>query len=120
MPNSKKGAKGSDKKVQIVISGGGIENSIIAGSEQLMTPENVKTLIELITTTAGLTTAAIGALKLWIDDRKSRKIRIKCKDFELEFAGGISEEKIYEQLEVFKEFKEQVDEKGVKIIVTDK
>jgi hypothetical protein len=73
----------------------------------------------LVSSIIGITTVTIKGIKLWIDERASRKIKIKHKDFELEIQGGISEKELRKQLSIAKEIKEELDRDNVKIIITN-
>ena len=49
----------------------------------LITPDNITILTALVSSIIGITTVTIKGIKLWVDERASRKIKIKHKDFEL-------------------------------------
>ncbi|ETR64845.1 MAG: hypothetical protein OMM_15258, partial [Candidatus Magnetoglobus multicellularis str. Araruama] len=60
----------------------------------IITPDNITVLTALISATIGVTTATIKGIKLWLDKRASRKIKIKHKDFEFELSGDFNEKDI--------------------------
>lgn len=85
----------------------------------LITPDNITILTALVSSIIGITTVTIKGIKLWIDDRASRKIKIKHKDFELEIQGGVSEKELRKLLSVAKETKEKLNRDNVQIIITN-
>ena len=52
---------------------------------------------------AGGSKAFMDLLKSWVEKSRSRKIKIKKGDIELEIQGGISEKKLKETIELFEE-----------------
>ena len=82
----------------------------------LLTPDNVTIMVSLISATIGIATTAINAIKLWVDERKSRKIRVRYQELEIEISGSSSEDDIMEKLEIFNSFKEKIKSEEVKII----
>jgi hypothetical protein len=90
------------------------------GVSEFFAAGNIEILISIISASVGITTATIKGISLWIEERKSRRIKVKYKDAEIEIAGGMSNEKIEEVLEIFSNFyEEKLDEGRVKIIVDD-
>ena len=88
-------------------------------SGAFITPENVTMLVSLISATAGITTAAVKGIQLWVEERKSRKIRVKCKDIEIEISGAMTEADILQKLHVFDGFRQKIEEKEVSIVFLD-
>jgi hypothetical protein len=83
----------------------------------LITPDNITILTALVSSAIGVTTVAIKGIKLWLDERASRKIRIKYKDFEVELQGSISEKEMRERLSMVKEIKGELDKSDMLIIL---
>ena len=77
-------------------------------SIDFITPDNVAMLVSVVTATIGIATTTIKAVQLWVDARKSRKIKIKYETIELELQGDISNEEIKEKLEIFNDFQESI------------
>ena len=86
----------------------------------LITSDNITILTALVSSIIGITTVAIKGIKLWVDERASRKIKIRHKDLEVEIQGGIGEEELRERLSIFKEIKGELSSDNVKIIIDDK
>lgn len=86
-------------------------------AKRFFTPDNITIIVSLISATIGITTTAIKGIALWIEERKSRKIKIKYKDIELEITGGLSKSEIMEKLLIFGESKEQIEKKDVDIVI---
>ncbi|MEW6619875.1 MAG: hypothetical protein AB1422_11165 [bacterium] len=84
----------------------------------LFTPDNITILTALISATIGITTTTIKGIKLWLDERASRRIKIKHKDFEVEIQGAISEEELRKKLAIAKEIREELNKDNVQIIVS--
>lgn len=55
-------------------------------------PEDIETLITIAATTTGLASVAYKLIKLWVDDRGARGIKIKKGDVELELRGSSTKE----------------------------
>jgi hypothetical protein len=101
------------------VAGGG---NIFSGSGNvtlLFSPENVAMIVSLVSAAIGAGTVAVKAIQLWVDERKSRKIKIKCKDIELEISGAVSEKEILKKLEMFNKIEEKVKKEEVEIILID-
>ena len=86
----------------------------------LLTPDNVTIMVSLISAAIGITTTAINAIKLWVDERKSRKIRVRYQDLEIEISGSSSEDDILKKLEIFNSFKAKIKSEDMMIIIDDK
>lgn len=84
---------------------------------QLLTSENVTMLVSLVGASIGITTAVIKGIQLWIDERKSRKIKIKYKNTELEISGVQSDEEIERALVQFSNIERRLSAKDIKIEV---
>lgn len=95
--------------------------SIYIGSPgtTLITHDNITILTALVSSIIGITTVTIKGIKLWVDERASRKIKIKHKDFELEIQGGVSEDELRERLSIAKEIKDELNRDNVKIIISN-
>ena len=74
----------------------------------LITPDNITILTALVSSVIGITTATIKGIKLWLDERASRKIRIKHEGFEVEINGYVSEEDICKKLAIAKKIREEI------------
>ena len=85
----------------------------------LITPDNIEILTVLIGSAIGITTVTIQGIKLWLDERASRKIKIRHKDFEVEIQGAISEKAMRKTLEMAMEIREALNKDNVQIIVSD-
>lgn len=94
------------------------DHSIISDGISFLTPENVTMIISMITAAIGVTTTAIKGIKLWVDERKSRKIKIKCKDIELEITGAVSEDEIFRKLSIFNDLKDKIEKKDIQILLS--
>jgi len=77
-------------------------------------PDSINDLIEICATVGWLSTTVYKLLKLWIEDRKARKIIIKKGDFEIEISGGMSAKAIEKHFERFRIESEIHDKKTVK------
>lgn len=78
-------------------------------------PADIETLVTLVGTTAGIATAAYRLVKLWVDDRGARRIKIKKGDAEIEIQGGMGVKEIDR---AFGHFRKLTKGKKGKIIVT--
>ncbi len=58
-------------------------------------------------------------MQLWIDERKSRKVKIKYKDIEIEVSGVVSEKELSRQLNLFKKIEEEIEKEKVEIVLVD-
>jgi hypothetical protein len=56
-------------------------------------------------------------IKVWVDDRKSRKVKIKNGDFEIEIQGGMSKRMLKSRFDEFRRMTKELDEDNVKIIL---
>lgn len=97
----------------------GSQRSHIGSLGTLITHDNITILTALVSSIIGITTVTIKGIKLWVDERASRKIRIKYKDLELELQGGVSEDELRERLSIFKEIKDELNRDNVKIIISN-
>ena len=88
-------------------------------SSALTNPEYIKALATVITSGVAITSTVISGLKLWLDERKSRKIRLRRGDHELELQGYYSNEKISEILETFNEFVRDEDAQRPEVTIVD-
>ncbi len=95
-----------------------VEN-LLDGDVQTFISANITTIIAIISAAIGIATTTIKAIQLWIDDRKSRRIRIKYKDIEVEISGPVSKEEIFKKIEIFTAFKEKIEKEDVEIILID-
>lgn len=100
--------------------GGGWRCTGVCSCAEMFTPENITALVSLVSISLGLATTSIKALKLWIDDRKNRKIKLRHKEYEIEISGGISQKEISEKLRLFKSAINDIRDDEVEIIVIDK
>lgn len=83
------------------------------------TPENITIIISIITAGIGVAATTIKAIHVWVDERKSRKIRIKYRDVEMEISGAISEDEIYKKLQIFNQFRHKIKKDEVEIILLE-
>ncbi|HET9211792.1 MAG TPA: hypothetical protein VFR03_15395 [Thermoanaerobaculia bacterium] len=86
---------------------------------QVITPDNVAMVVSLITAAAGITTAAVKGIQLWVEERKARKIRIRYKELEIEISGVMTEEDILQRLRVFEVMQQRLTESEVEITLLD-
>ena len=84
-----------------------------------ITPENIAIIISFVTAAIGITSTVIKAIKLWVGDRKSWKIRIKYHDLEIELSGAMSEKDIENRFSLFERLREKIKEDEVKIIISE-
>lgn len=73
---------------------------------------------------AGLLAGGVGAyatqfLKLWLDERKSRKVFIKHKGLEVTFSGGVSQKTIERNIQQFIDLKDALEGSKFQIEITD-
>jgi hypothetical protein len=61
--------------------------------------------------------AVFELIKVWIDDRKARKIRIKNGDIEIEIQGGITTRDLKKKLDEFRRLTKELSEDDIKIIL---
>jgi hypothetical protein len=77
---------------------------------------------ELITVITAMLSAAGGMkmllemVKLWVEERKERRIKLKRGDIELEIQGSMSKREIQQKLELFQELTKDAKESDIKII----
>ena len=74
-------------------------------------------VVSLIGATIGTTTTAIKGIQLWVDERKSRKIKIRAKDVEIEISGSVSEQEIEKKIQMFCLLQDNISKEDVKIIL---
>jgi hypothetical protein len=80
-------------------------------------PDSIERLIEHAITWVGLAPVVYKVIALWIEDRKARKIKIKCGEHELEIQGGMSGKEIERALGKFRKLVGEIDEDDLKIIL---
>ena len=89
----------------------------------LANPDNVSIIISYIGAAIGIGTTvgnfALKAIKIWMDERKSRKIKIKYQDIEVELSGAISQDAIHKILYVFNKIKGKIRKEDVDITLSD-
>jgi hypothetical protein len=89
----------------------------------LANPDNVSIILSYIGAAIGIGTTvgnfAIKAIKLWMDERKSRKIKIKYQDIEVELSGAISQDAIHKILYVFNKIGGKIRKEDVDITLLD-
>ncbi len=66
-----------------------------------------QSLVPIITASIGVAGIAIKGLQVWLEERKSRKIKIRKGDVEIELNGKLSDEEIYQKLEIFNNFQDR-------------
>ena len=79
--------------------------------------EEVVTVVTAMLSAAGGMKMLLEMVKLWIEDRKERRIKLKRGDIELELQGRMSSEEIRQKIELFRELTEDAKESNIKIIV---
>ena len=82
-----------------------------------ITPDNVAMIVSIVGAAIGVTTVGIKGIQLWIDDRKSRKIKIKVKDTEMEISGALSEQEIEDKIRIFHKFRTGIIKEEVEITI---
>ena len=109
------------KKDKSICIGGNITGSTIVCGDiiEYLNPENVAMVVSAVTATIGVASTAIKGIQIWVDERKSRKIRIKYDSIELEIIGNTSEEEIYQKLRIFKKIKDELDKSKLDIKIID-
>jgi hypothetical protein len=75
------------------------------------------TIITAMLSAAGGMKMLLEMVKLWIEARKERRIKLKRGDIELEIQGSMSEKEIQESLELFLELSEDAKDRDVTITV---
>lgn len=106
------------KIANITASEGSVASGmIISEGISIVNSDNVTILVSLIGAAIGVTTTAINGIKLWVDERKTRRLKVKYQDIELEIYGTMSESEIKKQLEIFHTLKDDLKKDDVKIIV---
>ncbi|WP_417914512.1 hypothetical protein [Candidatus Electronema sp. JM] len=101
------------------ISSSSINSINCCGDVSILSPENVSIAVSLIGAAVGAGTVAVKAMQLWIDERKSRKVKIKYKDIEIEVSGVVSEKELSRQLNLFKKIEEEIEKEKVEIVLVD-
>src|SRR2546423_91624 len=87
------------------------------------TKTDIRGVEELITVATAMLSAAGGMkmllemVKLWVEERKERRIKLKRGDIEIEVQGSMSKREIQQKLELFRELAKGVKENDIKIIV---
>lgn len=74
-------------------------------------------VVSMVTGAVG--TYALNILKLWLEARKSREIRIKYEGLEVTVKGPITERQIEQQLKIFSKYKERFDRKKLSVEISD-
>lgn len=82
-------------------------------------PIDIYELIQVATTMSGLAVVIYKLIRLWIEDRKARKIIIRKGDQELEIHGGMTEKDIQRALSLFSETAKVQLKKEFEIIIPD-
>jgi hypothetical protein len=82
---------------------------------QFVTPETIPVITAAIATAIGLAKTSIEGIRLWVEDRKSRRIKIKVADKEIEITGAMDEATIVRALKALGE----VSKNDIKVIVTE-
>ncbi len=114
MAKEKQGAS-SGSAVQVGVADG---RPVVTGDlNAVVTPENVTMLVSLIGAAVGVTTTAIKGIQLWVEERKSRKIRVRYRDLEVEIVGRQTEADLASKLAVFESLNERLIEDEVEIEV---
>jgi hypothetical protein len=80
-------------------------------------------IVEVVTAVTAVLSAAGGMkmilemVKLWIEQRKERRIKLKRGDIELELQGSMSQKELEQKIELFRELTREANETEIKIIV---
>ena len=110
------------KRIQIS-AGNTINNSPISTGDpsfiNLITPENVAMLVSMIGAAVGVTTTAIKGIQVWAEERKSRKIKIRYENMEIEICGSPTEEEIEKKIKIFCDMHRSFKKEDVKIIIEE-
>ncbi len=80
-------------------------------------PDDIYSLIGTASTIGGLATIVYKIIKLWIDDRKARKITIKKGEIEIEIQGGMNEKEIKKIIDNFRKIAKVNNKKDLEIII---
>jgi hypothetical protein len=83
-------------------------------------PDDIYTLIGTVSSVGGLATVAYKLVKLWMDDRKARKITIKKGDIEIEIQGGMGAKEIKNILDTFRKLAKVKNKDEVEITIPKK
>lgn len=79
--------------------------------------DDIFSLLQIICTALGGAKIVIELAKLWVEDRKGRKVIVKKGDVEIEIQGGISYDELQEKIELFKHLSKESQRDEVKIII---
>ncbi len=85
----------------------------------LINPENITTIATAISSGVAITTAVISGIKLWVEDRKNRKIKFKSGDHEFEVSGFCSKKDIEEKLQIFRRYVEENNNHNTSVAIYD-
>ncbi len=89
-------------------AGGNIESKEAIGE--------VVTAATVMLSAAGGMKMLLEMVKLWVEERKERRIKLKRGDIELEIQGSMSKREIQQKLELFQELTKGAKESDIKII----
>lgn len=80
-------------------------------------PPDIVALVKIPATVASLATAIYKLIKLWVDDRKARKVIIRKGDVSIEIHGGMSVTKIKGVFSQFRRLAKESDRSKIKVIL---
>jgi hypothetical protein len=80
---------------------------------------NIHDLVTGLVTGGGIGAFAFQLIRMWLDERKSRRVSIKYEGLEVSFSGGISTETIETNMKQFIDLKDDLERKKIQIGVTD-
>lgn len=103
---------------------GGIELEKTKGSRKRLPlmpnpfpPDDIYSLVTIGVTMNGLALTVYKFIKLWIDDRKARKIKIRKGEMELEITGGMTDKQIQRAINNFRKVAKITGENKVKVTI---
>jgi hypothetical protein len=101
--------------VQIRGAGGDIQCKEVVDIVDSLAPTIAA--VTAILSTAGGMKMLLEMVKLWVESRKERRIKLKTGDIELELQGSMSQKEIQSKIQLFRELTKDAKESDVKIIV---
>lgn len=75
------------------------------------------TVVTAMLSAAGGMKMILEMVKLWVEERKERRIKLKRGDIELELQGSMSQKEIQQKVELFRELIKDAKESDIEIIV---
>jgi hypothetical protein len=114
----------SDSTVRRLDPARTLEEAYVSEGSVLMVGMEVTAGGDIVTLVASILSGAVGtysisAIKLWLEERRSREIHIRHGDLEVTIKGALSERQIKQQLKLFRDLKKQLEERSIQIEVVN-